>query len=156
MTDRTEYHRLILKAQDLDDGANITALDAVDLARAVVDLAEKAGMTGSELAADARCRLARAVLARAERTAALGSYGRDVLARCRLARLHHGGHPSGAWSMGEQVAVALVLRDREWMNHHDYTVQAAAQRVAAELDVPADFNAWLDAIRTELDGKAPR
>jgi hypothetical protein len=78
-------------------------------------------------------------------------FATDVLRRCRWALAHNDGHPSGAWSTGEQLAVALVLRDHQCLAAMDYTPQEAAQRVAGGMwSPPADMNKWLAAIRTAL------
>lgn len=74
----------------------------------------------------------------------------DVLDRCRWAQAHNAGRPSGAWSTGEQLAVALVLRDDEHLAAMGYTVQEAAQRVADGMWSPPDMSRWLAAIRAEL------
>jgi hypothetical protein len=84
-------------------------------------------------------------------TAAFDEFARDVLRRCRWALAHNDGHPSPAWSTGEQLAVALVLRDADHLAAMDYTPTEAAVRVLGGMyDPPADFNAWLTAIRTAL------
>lgn len=38
-------------------------------------------------------------------------FAADTAARARWALHHNDGHPKGAWSTGEQLAVALVLLD---------------------------------------------
>src|SRR5258706_12929322 len=89
----------------------------------------------------------------ARRTAdrVLDEFAADVLRRCRWAQAHNGGHPSCAWSTGEQLAVALVLGDREHLTGMDYTPTQAAQRVLGGMaNPPTDINAWLAAIRTGL------
>jgi hypothetical protein len=79
-------------------------------------------------------------------------FAQDTLAHCRIALKHHGGHPNGAWSSGEQLAVALVLDDHEHLKAMGYTFIDAAERVrGGMLNPPADFLAWLEAIRTELN-----
>lgn len=56
-----------------------------------------------------------------------------------------------AWSMGEKLAVALVLRDKALLKQMDYTAQEAAQRVyGGMVNPPGDFNAWLKSIREAL------
>lgn len=56
-----------------------------------------------------------------------------------------------AWSTGEMLAVALVLRDKVLLAEMDYTVQEAAQRVyGGMVNPPRDFNAWLTSIRETL------
>lgn len=56
-----------------------------------------------------------------------------------------------AWSTGETLAVALVLRDKALLKEMDYTAQEAAQRVYGGMVAPPrDFNAWLRSIRETL------
>lgn len=56
-----------------------------------------------------------------------------------------------AWSTGEMLAVALVLRDKDLLKEMGYTVQEAAQRVyGGMMNPPRDFNAWLNGIRAEI------
>ena len=75
----------------------------------------------------------------------------DIIARCRLARDHNNGHPKGVWSTGEQLAVAVVLDDREHLTEMDYTFDDAVQRVADGMYFPpADPTAWLLSLRTQL------
>lgn len=82
----------------------------------------------------------------------LDDYAEDVLARCRWARAHNDGHPRGVWSTGEQLAVALVLRDHEHLTAMGYTSTQAAQRVIGDTGMPAEqIPAWLAAIRGALD-----
>ena len=85
---------------------------------------------------------------------ALDAFAADILNRCRIAQTGYGGHPSGAWSGCQQLAVALVLRD--WTYVRDYlkfdTKKEAEDWLAASMaNPPADMDAWLDAIRAELE-----
>ncbi|QRP43004.1 hypothetical protein [Amycolatopsis sp. FDAARGOS 1241] len=99
----------------------------------------------------------RAMLLRAVTTAlgegsgevVLDDFGKDIAARTRSALADHGGHPNPAWPTGEQLAVALVLRDSEYLASMDYnTPKEAAARVLGDLTIrPRNFNAWLDAVR---------
>ncbi|GHE32232.1 hypothetical protein GCM10017673_38840 [Streptosporangium violaceochromogenes] len=74
----------------------------------------------------------------------------DILRRCRWA-LDHGGHPSAAWSTGEQLAVAIVLKDHAHLDAMGYTVEQAYQRVLAGMvSPPTDLGAWFEAIRVRL------
>jgi hypothetical protein len=74
-----------------------------------------------------------------------------LIARCRWARDHNDGHPNGAWSTGEQLAVALVLRNRAYLDAAGWTPTEVAQRLVGEgLASPEGFPAWLDAIRTQV------
>lgn len=77
----------------------------------------------------------------------------DLVSRCRMAIEQFDGQPSGAWSTGEQVFVALVLKDKATLDALDYTAQEAAQRLIGEGWVPTDpaeFKRWLTAIRVEV------
>jgi hypothetical protein len=75
----------------------------------------------------------------------------DLVRRCRWARDHNDGHPNGAWSTGEQLAVALVLRDRATLDRMDYTPTEVAQRLVGDgLASPAGFPEWLAGIRAQL------
>ena len=75
----------------------------------------------------------------------------DILSRSRSAIANHGGHPNGAWSMREQLAVALVLKDREHLEAMGYTPTEAARAVADGMYFPpADVTGWLDGIRAQL------
>ena len=79
----------------------------------------------------------------------------DVTARARWARACNNGHPSAAWSTGEQLAVALVLNDHQHLADRGYTVAEAAQRVAGGMYFPpADLDTWLNEIRTRC--QSPR
>jgi hypothetical protein len=83
--------------------------------------------------------------------APVDEFARDIARRCDRALRYHAGHPSPAWSTGEQLAVALVLRDRAHLTAMGYTPREAAQRVHdGMLAPPDDFKAWLDRIRAEL------
>lgn len=56
-----------------------------------------------------------------------------------------------AWSTGELLAVALVLRDKEMLKEEGYTPRQAAQRVHDNMMFPPrDFKAWLNDIRAQL------
>jgi hypothetical protein len=72
----------------------------------------------------------------------------DIVRRCRWAVDKNHGHPNGAWSTGEQLAVALVLSDTDHLKSMDYTVPEAMERVAGGmLEPPRDFTKWLMSIR---------
>lgn len=82
-----------------------------------------------------------------------GRHSRDLVARCRTAIEYYDGGPSGAWSMGEQLFVALVLKDKETLDALGYTAQEAAQRLIGEgwaPTEPTEFTRWLTAIRVEV------
>jgi hypothetical protein len=86
-------------------------------------------------------------------TPRFGRHSLDLVARCRTAIEYYDGSPSGAWSTGEQVFVALILKDKETLDALDYTAQQAAQRLIGEGWAPTDpkeFMRWLTAIRVEV------
>ena len=75
----------------------------------------------------------------------------DLIDRARQALRYHDGHPNGAWSIGEQVAVALILNNHDALDRLDYTTAQAAERVAGDMFYPpVDLNGWLDSIRAQL------
>ncbi|MBA8824849.1 hypothetical protein FHX42_002196 [Saccharopolyspora lacisalsi] len=78
----------------------------------------------------------------------------EITERCRWARTHNDGHPSEAWSTGEQLAVALVLRDKEHLSATGYTTEQAAERICDEAQLSAfALTGWLNDIRTALDSE---
>src|SRR4051812_43566874 len=86
-------------------------------------------------------------------TPGFGRHSLDLVARCRMAIEQFDGHPSGAWSRGEQLFVALILRDKETLDALNYTMQEAATRLIGEGWAPTDpteFMRWLTAIRVEV------
>lgn len=66
----------------------------------------------------------------------LNDFGHDIVQRSLIALTNHGGHPSGAWSTGEQLAVALVLDDYTHLRAMGYTIVEALQRVAGGMADP--------------------
>jgi hypothetical protein len=75
----------------------------------------------------------------------------DTLRRARWAKAHNDGHPNGAWSTGEQLAVALVLDDTEHLSAMDYTPAEAARRVTDGMFFPpVDVDAWFAGLRAQL------
>jgi hypothetical protein len=79
-------------------------------------------------------------------------FAEDILDRCYIAVKHYDGRPNGAWSTGEQLAVALVLDDHDHLGEMGYTVLEAAERVRGGMILPPeDILAWLKAIRAQLD-----
>ncbi len=77
----------------------------------------------------------------------------SIARRARWALLHNDGHPDRAWSTGEQLAVALVLRDQQHLDEMGYTADEAVQRVRGGMwapPPPGQFTAWLDTIRAEI------
>lgn len=81
----------------------------------------------------------------------LDEFAADILRRCQIA-LADDGHPYGAWSTGEKLAVALVLLDWPYLRVEGYTPAEAWARVAGGTwSPPADPRAWLAAIRHHLE-----
>lgn len=79
---------------------------------------------------------------------------RDLIARCRHARTHNGDRPSGTWSTGERLGVALVLKNKAVLDEMGYTPQEAAQRLFGDPcspDRPEEFVPWLNAVRAQVD-----
>lgn len=93
------------------------------------------------------------IRARATARDTLDDFGRDIAWRCYLAtRPGEDGHPFGTWSTGEQLAVAVVLEDGEHLEAMGYTLEEASRSVQGRMmDPPADMNAWVTAVRYELD-----
>lgn len=80
----------------------------------------------------------------------------DLIARCLHTRRRTKDRPSGAWSTGERLAVALVLKNKTVLDEMGYTVQEAAQRLFGEPWTPSrpeEFVAWLNAIRDRVDAE---
>lgn len=77
----------------------------------------------------------------------------DLINRCRIAMEQYGGHPNGAWSTGEKLAVALVLDDTDYITAMGYTVLEAATRVHSGMaePVPADICTYLRGVQNEID-----
>jgi hypothetical protein len=102
---------------------------------------------------DIRSRLA--AIAGADPATEAADLAADILRRARWAAAHNDGHPNGAWSTGEQLAVAFVLDDREHLAAMDYTPEQAARRVADGMYFPpADFTGWLNGIRDRLGAES--
>lgn len=75
-----------------------------------------------------------------------------ITERCRWARDHNEGRPSQQWSPGEQLAVALVLRDREWLDSMSHTTETATELVCEQAGLSAfEFTGWLNDIRASLE-----
>lgn len=76
----------------------------------------------------------------------------EITRRCRWAREHNQGHPSGTWPLGEQLAVALVLRDKAYLTTVGYTTEQAVDRVCAEASLSAfELTGWLNDVRGALE-----
>ena len=71
----------------------------------------------------------------------------NVLDRARWAR-SHGGHPDPTWPLGEQLAVALVLDDDEFLQAAGCTRQQAIRRL--DWDITDDAEAWIADVRAIL------
>ncbi|RCW40065.1 hypothetical protein DFQ14_113148 [Halopolyspora algeriensis] len=79
-------------------------------------------------------------------------FAATIVERCRWARSHSEGHPSSSWPAGEQVATALVLRDKDHLAAMGYTTEQAAERVCEEAQLSAfALTGWLNDVRDELD-----
>jgi hypothetical protein len=75
------------------------------------------------------------------------SFTTNVINRARWAR-SHGGHPDPAWPLGEQLAVALVLGDDEFLQAAGCTRQQAIRRL--DWDITGDAEAWIADVRAIL------
>jgi len=74
----------------------------------------------------------------------------DITKRARLA-LADDGHPWPAWSTGEQLFVALVLDDTEYLADVQWTRAEAIGRLAGEIyGSTADAEAWIGTVRAAL------
>lgn len=71
----------------------------------------------------------------------------NVINRARWIR-SHGGHPDPAWPLGEQLAVALVLDDNEFLQAAGCTRQQAIRRL--DRDITGDVEAWIADVRAIL------
>lgn len=80
------------------------------------------------------------------------SFADDITGRCRWALAHNGGHPNPAWSTGERLFVALVLRDVEYLAAEEWTAAQVTRRLAGELGAGdyAEVQAWVAGIRDAL------
>jgi hypothetical protein len=75
------------------------------------------------------------------------SFTTNVINRARWIR-SHGGHPDPAWPLGEQLAVALVLDDDEFLQAAGCTRQQAIKRL--DWDITAGAEAWIADVRAIL------
>jgi hypothetical protein len=107
----------------------------------VVRAARRAGLPVEEY-------VKRAALARAGGGA---RFTTNVINRARWIR-SHGGHPDPAWPLGEQLAVALVLDDDEFLQAAGCTRQQAIKRLDWDLtgDATGDAEAWIADVRAIL------
>jgi hypothetical protein len=129
----------VLKRHGFPD---ITAMDHVDLQMAVFRF-----LYGPRSAMDQEIR------ERAEARQSLNDFGRDIAWKCYLTTCPgEDGHPFGTWSTGEQLAVAVVLEDREHLEAMGYTLEEASQSVRDRMaDPPEDMAAWVKAVRFEME-----
>lgn len=76
----------------------------------------------------------------------------EITERCRWAVDYNEGHPSSSWSTGEQVAVALVLRNKDHLATMGYTTEQAVDRVCDEAQLSAfELTGWLNDIRSAIE-----
>jgi hypothetical protein len=80
-------------------------------------------------------------------------FAEDIARRARWALIHNGGTPNPAWSTGERLFVALVLRDEQYLAAEEWTVAEVTRRLAGELGVAsiAEAEAWVQGIRDALE-----
>lgn len=75
-----------------------------------------------------------------------------IIERCRWARAHNEGHPSSSWPAGEQLAVALVLRDKDHLATMGYTLEQAADSVCSQARLSAfELTGWLNDTRAAVE-----
>lgn len=86
------------------------------------------------------------------------TFAEDITGRCRWALAHNDGTPNPAWSTGERLYVALILRDRAYLEAEEYSVAEVVSRLAGDLGtVPGDEVAdWIRDIRVALEGDEGR
>lgn len=60
-------------------------------------------------------------------------YEADLTNRVRLSIEHNDSVPYGAWSTGERLAVALVLRDREYLSAEGETESSVLSRIGGDI-----------------------
>jgi hypothetical protein len=83
--------------------------------------------------------------------AAMGTdFADDITRRCRWAIRYNDRHPHPAWSAGEKLAVALVLRDDAYLTAEHYTRRQAETRLAGDIG-DTNVGAWLAYVRGELE-----
>ena len=77
----------------------------------------------------------------------------DIARRARWAIKHNDGIPNPAWSTGERLFTALVLRDERYLAAEEWTVAEVTRRLAGELGVTsiAEAGAWVQGIRDALE-----
>jgi hypothetical protein len=83
----------------------------------------------------------------------LDNFATDTARRCKWAVHHNNGQPDGGWSMREQLAVALVLRNRMHLVLMGYTIDEAIRVLRDGMSNPpaaSEFTAWLERIRAAI------
>ncbi|MEV0382360.1 hypothetical protein [Nonomuraea sp. NPDC050643] len=81
----------------------------------------------------------------------LDDFTEDILRRSQWAQKHNDGHPNPAWSTGEQLAVAWVLKDKAHFEATGWKPVEAARRILDDMAAPpAAFGAWIETLRGRL------
>jgi hypothetical protein len=86
----------------------------------------------------------------------LDAFGRRIATLCQWAIEFNQGDPVGEWPVDEQIAVALVLGNHEYLQNMGpgpgYTPAQAAHRLWSGMaQPPADLDAWITATRQEIN-----
>ncbi|MEU1813019.1 hypothetical protein [Micromonospora aurantiaca (nom. illeg.)] len=75
----------------------------------------------------------------------------DIIFRAKWARSHNRDDPHDAWSVEEQLGVALALHNREHLAALGFTEQEALARIAATMQFPPDdMGAWFARVRGQI------
>lgn len=84
----------------------------------------------------------------------MDDFAEDIARRARWALEHNDGTPNPAWSTGERLFVALVLRDEQYLADEEWTVDETRRRLAGELGAAsyAEVDEWLAEVRGALEG----
>jgi hypothetical protein len=79
-------------------------------------------------------------------------FAEDIIRRARWAVDHNGHQPNPAWSTGERLFVALVLRDEQYLAAEEWTAAEVMRRLAGELGAGsyAEVDDWLAHVRGAL------
>jgi hypothetical protein len=80
-------------------------------------------------------------------------FAEDITRRARWARDRNDGTPNPAWSTGERLFTALVLRDEQYLAGEEWTVAEVTRRLAGELGAGsyAEVDDWLAHVRGALE-----
>ena len=83
----------------------------------------------------------------------MDDFAADITRRARHARDHNDGDPEPAWSTGERLFTALVLRNEEYLAGEEWTVAEVTRRLAGELGAGsyAEVEDWLAEVRGALE-----